>query len=152
MPERHRLLALLLPLLSWAAGPVHARNKEVVVQMLNSGKDGPMVFEPAFVRVNVGDTVVFMPTQRGAHNTASLLVPPGAKPWNGPFDQEFRVRIEHEGVYLYVCTPHKAMGMVGVIQAGKPVNLAAAQEAARKAAAGFAMGKERFEKALAQVK
>lgn len=42
--------------------------------------------------------------------------------------------------------------MVGVIQAGKPVNLAAAREAAKKESAGFAMGKDRFDKALALVK
>jgi pseudoazurin len=121
--------------------------------MLNTGKDGSsMVFEPAFVRVAVGDTVVFKPTQVGGHNSASLLVPPGATAWNGAFDKETRVRIEREGVYLYACTPHKVMAMVGVIQAGKPVNLAAARDSAQKAAAGFAMNKDRFDKALAQVK
>jgi hypothetical protein len=44
------------------------------------------------------------------------------------------------------------MGMVGVIQAGKPVNLAAARAAATKEQAMFALGNDRFDKALAQVK
>ena len=123
-----------------------------VVAMLNSGKDGPMVFEPSFVRVAVGDTVIFKPVQPGGHNAMSLLVPDGAQSFNGAIDQETRVKIEREGVYLYACQPHKPMGMVGVIQAGKPVNLAAARAAATKEQAGFALGKDRFDKALAQVK
>jgi pseudoazurin len=123
-----------------------------VVAMLNSGRDGPMVFEPSFVRVAVGDTVIFKPVQPGGHNAMSLLVPDGAQSFNGGIDQETRVKIEREGVYLYACQPHKPMGMVGVIQAGKPVNLAAARAAATKEQAGFALGKDRFDKALAQVK
>lgn len=129
-----------------------AQAKDVVVNMLNTGHEGSMVFEPSYVKVAVGDTVVFKPAQPGGHNTASLLVPAGATPWSGAFDKETRVKIDKEGVYLYYCQPHKVMGMVGVIQAGKPVNLAAAREAAKKESAGFAVGKNRFDKALALVK
>ncbi len=153
MNPRLRPALLSFVLWPWLPTPSRAQGKEVVIHMLNTGKDGSsMVFEPAFVRVAVGDTVVFKPTQVGGHNSASLLVPPGATAWNGAFDKETRVRIEREGVYLYACTPHKVMAMVGVIQAGKPVNLAAARDSAQKAAAGFAMNKDRFDKALAQVK
>lgn len=152
MNPRLRPALLSFALWPWLPTPALAQGKEVVVNMLNSSKDGPMVFEPAFVRVAVGDTVVFKPVQPGGHNSASVLVPPGAAAWTGPFDKETRVKIEREGVYLYACTPHKVMGMVGVIQAGKPVNLAAAREAAKKEAATFAMGKDRFDHALAQVK
>jgi pseudoazurin len=125
---------------------------DVVVKMLNQGKSGPMAFEPAYVKVNVGDTVVFEPAEKGAHYAASTLVPAGAKPFKGLPDQVFKVKIEREGVYLYVCEPHATMGMVGVIQAGKPVNLADARAAATKSSASFVMGKDRYEKALALVK
>lgn len=130
--------------------PAHAA--EHIVKMLNTGKDGAMVFEPAFVKAAVGDTVVFSPTDKAAHNSASLLLPAGAKPWKGAPDTEVKVKLEKEGVYLYACEPHKVMGMVGVIQAGKPVNLAEAKAAAAKESATFAIGKDRFDKALAQSK
>jgi pseudoazurin len=78
-----------------------------VVSMLNTGKEGAMVFEPSYVRVAVGDTVIFKPLQPGGHNAMSLLVPDGAQPFNGGIDQEPRVKIEREGVYLYLCQPHK---------------------------------------------
>ena len=134
----------------WAAASTHAADH--TVQMLNTGKDGSMVFEPAFLRVAVGDTVVFTPTQKGAHYSATLLVPDGARPWKGAVDQEHRVKIEKEGLYLYACEPHKMMGMVGVVQAGKAINLAQAKAVATKEQAGFAIGKDRFDKALALVK
>lgn len=129
-----------------------AQAADHTVKMLSSGKDGAMVFEPAFVKVAVGDTVIFTPTEKAAHNSASLLVPPGATGWKSDPDKEFKIKIEKEGVYLYACQPHKMMGMVGVIQAGKPVNLADAKAVAAKEQAAFAMGKDRFDKALAQAK
>ena len=111
-----------------------------------------MVFEPSYVKAAVGDTIVFQSTEKGAHQSMSLLVPTGAKTWNGPMDADFKVKVEKEGVYLYSCLPHKAMGMVGVIQVGQPTNLAEAKAAATKEQAGFAMNKTRFDMALAKVK
>lgn len=131
---------------------VSAAPANIIVKQLNKGKEGDMVFEPAFVRAAVGDTIVFQPTEKGAHQSMSLLVPTGATPWNGPMDAEFKLKVEKEGVYLYACLPHKAMGMVGVIQVGKPLNLKEAKEAAKKEQAGFAMNKTRFDTALANVK
>lgn len=139
--------------LIWIAVPTPASAADHVVKMLNTGKDGgPMAFEPSFVKVAVGDTVTFKPTEVGAHYSVSLLTPVGAKPWRGMADKELKVKVEKEGVYLYYCEPHKPMGMVGVIQAGKPVNLAEAKVVAKKEQAGFALGKDRFDKALALVK
>lgn len=147
-----RLIASTASLIGALALSHTAHAAEHVVKMLNTGKDGTMVFEPSFVKAAVGDTVVFTPTEKAAHNSASLLLPAGAKPWKGAPDTEVKVKLEKEGVYLYACEPHKVMGMVGVIQAGKPVNLADAKAAAAKEQAAFAMGKDRFDKALAQAK
>lgn len=120
--------------------------------MRNQGKEGTMVFGSSFVRAAVDDTVVFEPTQVGAHYAASLVVPAGAKTWRGEVDKEFRVKLDNEGVCAYVCEPHKIMGMVGVIQVGKPVNLAAVRAVTTKEQSTWAMNKDRFDKALAQVK
>lgn len=136
--------------LAAAAAPSLAA--EFTVKMLNTGKDGPMVFEPSYVKVAVGDTVTFVPAEKGAHYSVSMLQPAGAKPWRGMPDQELKVKFDKEGLYLYACEPHKALGMVGIIQAGKPVNLAEAKTMAAKEQATFALGKTRFDLALAQVK
>lgn len=133
-----------------AAAPGHGA--EITVEMLNAGKDGPTVSEPSFVKVAVGDTVVFVPTEKGAHYSVSPLQPAGAKPWRGTPGQEFKIRIDREGLYLYACEPHRTRRMVGVIQAGKPVNLAEAKALAAKEQATFALGKTRFDLAFAQVR
>ena len=41
------------------------------VKMLNSGADGFMVFEPAVMKISVGDTINFEATDM-AHNSASI--------------------------------------------------------------------------------
>ena len=41
------------------------------VTMLNQGTDGVMVFEPSVLKISVGDTVTFKPTNPG-HNSASI--------------------------------------------------------------------------------
>lgn len=150
MKYKHSVSPLLLSLTLLVSAPAHTA--EHVVNMLNTGKEGTMVFEPSFVKATVGDTIIFKPTQKGAHNSASLLVPSGAKTWKSSPDAEFKVSVDKEGVYLYACEPHKVMGMVGVIQAGKPVNLEEAKKTAAAEQAKFSLNKDRFDKALANVK
>ena len=44
---------------------------EVEVKMLNKGAEGLMVFEPALVKIEPGDTVKFVATDKG-HNAESI--------------------------------------------------------------------------------
>ena len=96
---------------------------EYEVKMLNFGAEGGMVFEPGFLRVEVGDTINFIATDI-SHNTESIagLIPEGAQGWSGTINENVSVVIDKEGVYVYQCTPHLILGMVGVIQAGESVN------------------------------
>ena len=94
------------------------------VKMLNKGEAGAMVFEPAFLNVAVGDTVVFLPTDKG-HNAESIkgMLPDGVDKFKSKMNKEFSITLEVEGVYGIKCTPHYTMGMVALIQVGDPVNL-----------------------------
>ena len=67
-------------------------------------------------------------------NAESLpgMAPAGAASFKGKIDEEFTVKFTREGVYGYKCLPHLGMGMVGVIQVGKPGNKAAVATAAQK--------------------
>ena len=115
-----------------AAAPAAA--KEYQVKMLNKGSDGSlMVFEPAYLKVAPGDSVKFLATQKG-HNAESLpgMAPAGAAAFKGKIDEEITVKFTKEGVYGYKCLPHLGMGMVGVIQVGKPGNKAAVITATQK--------------------
>ena len=94
------------------------------VQMLNTGSDGVMVFEPAVLSINPGDSVTFKATNPG-HNSESMegMMPEGAEGWQGGMGQEVTVTFDQDGVYVYQCTPHLMMAMVGVIKVGSGSNL-----------------------------
>lgn len=101
-----------------AARPVWAATTHTV-QMLNVDPDDRkkrMVFAPRILVVQPGDTVVFEPTDRG-HNSAAIdnMLPDGAEPWNGRINEEVEVTLDQPGFYGYICPPHQAMGMVGLV-------------------------------------
>jgi len=102
------------------------------VKMLNKGADGQaMVFEPAFLQIEVGDTVTFVPTDKG-HNAEVIkgLLPEGGTEFKGKINEEISVTFDVAGAYGYKCLPHFGMGMVGLIVVGDdPANLAAIEDA-----------------------
>jgi pseudoazurin len=101
------------------------------VKMLNKGADGQaMVFEPAFLKVQPGDTVRFIPTDKG-HDAQSIdgMLPAGAEPFKGKMSQEVAVTFQTPGVYGFRCSPHFGMGMVGLVEVGdSSANLDAARQ------------------------
>ena len=141
----------VVPAIALALFSIGASAAEHQVKMANNGKDGIMAFEPTFLKVAKGDTVKFVKVDP-SHNSASVIVPAGATAWKGKMDEEIVVSMNQEGVYVYVCDPHKTMGMAGVIQVGNAVNLDAAKQESEKLSKGFVMNKDRLSKALAQIK
>jgi pseudoazurin len=93
---------------------------EYEVQMLNKGTDKQtMVFDPPFLHVQPGDTVRFVPTDKG-HNAEAIpgMIPMGAEAFKGKASEEIAVTLTVPGIYGYRCTPHFGMGMVGLIEVG----------------------------------
>ena len=120
--------ALALAAAASASGAAAADYK---VQMKTQGAGGGfMVFEPAYLAVQPGDTVTFTPTDPG-HNAVSVegMTPEGAQPFAGKLNEELKVAFTTPGVYGYECTPHYQLGMVGVVVVGPkpPANLAQAK-------------------------
>ena len=92
---------------------------EIEVKMLNKGSDGEkMVFEPALIRASVGDTITFLPTDKG-HMAASMkgMMPDGGK-FKGKTNKPVSYEVTAEGLYGVKCTPHMANGMVAIIAVG----------------------------------
>ncbi|TJV69892.1 MAG: pseudoazurin, partial [Mesorhizobium sp.] len=71
-----------------------------VVQMLNKGEKGAMVFQPAFVQAAPGDTVRFVPTDK-THDAQSIkgMIPDSAEPFKGKMNEEITVTLTQDGVY-----------------------------------------------------
>jgi len=111
-----------------AAGAANAA--EIEVKMLNKGAEGVMVFEPALVKINPGDTVKFVATDKG-HNAEIIetMVPDGAKGFVGKMNEDLTVTFDKPGVYGYKCKPHYGMGMVGLVVVGDAANVDQAKAA-----------------------
>ena len=124
--------------------------EEHIVKMLNSGKDGMMVFEPAVLSINKGDTVKFVATDM-AHNSASVMTPAGATTWNGAMSKDVSVTLNSEGVYVYECTPHAMMAMVGVIKVGNASVDEATKLFADQYKSKFVMNQDRLDKYLSEL-
>jgi pseudoazurin len=118
-------IAAALAVLALAAPGMAA---EVEVKMLNKGAEGPMVFEPSLVEIAPGDTVKFLPTDKG-HNAETIkgMLPEGVQPFVGKMGQEVTVTFDKPGVYGYRCKPHYGMGMVGLVVVGDAGNADAAK-------------------------
>jgi pseudoazurin len=125
-------------------------SEEYEVKMLNFGNDGSMVFEPGFLKVNVGDTVNFKSVDM-AHNSESStgLIPVNASGWKGNINEDISITLTEEGVYVYQCTPHLILGMVGVIQVGSPTNIDQIKE--NLGSLTFAVNAERLQGYIDQV-
>ncbi len=123
------------------------------VHMMTMGTSGMMVFEPAVLKVAVGDTVNFIATNP-SHNSESVegLSPEGAATWKGAISQPVSVTVDKEGVYVYECQPHAMMAMVGVIVAGNPVNLDAIKAASGDLKSKFVANQDRLDTYLAEIK
>jgi pseudoazurin len=128
--KRYLSILGLATVLGVLAAAPSAGAAEHEVKMLNRGTaGGTMVFEPAFLQIAPGDTVRFVPTDRG-HDVKTIegMLPEGAAALDSGMSQELVVTFETEGVYGYKCVPHQAMGMVGLVVVGDPAaNLDAAR-------------------------
>ena len=68
--------------------------------------------------INVGDTIEWLPKNEG-HNVEFLKGPKmNSLPTSSKIDEVHSVVFKFPGVYLYGCTPHGNMGMLGLIIVG----------------------------------
>ncbi len=98
-------------------------SKEVIVEMLNKREDGQkMVYSEDVVKIDTGDSIKWVTTSKG-HNVEFVAGPSGATlPKKSGLNKEVTIKFDTPGVYLYVCTPHKVMGMIGLVVVGNDVS------------------------------
>ncbi|MGB1953663.1 MAG: plastocyanin/azurin family copper-binding protein [Candidatus Puniceispirillum sp.] len=87
---------------------------DVTIEMLNKDADGnKMVYSQEIVQINSGDTVIWVPTSKG-HNVEIIASPNGMK-YKSKNNKEAKITFDQPGIYYYWCTPHKGMGMIGLV-------------------------------------
>lgn len=95
--------------------PTFAAN--MTIEMLNKDADGnKMVFSDEIALIDVGDTITWVPTAKG-HNVEMISSPNNTK-LKSKNGKEVQVTFEESGIYYYWCTPHKGMGMIGLVVVG----------------------------------
>ena len=106
------LLLTVIFLSSLFSGSVFA--KTVEVEMLNRSGKNIMVFSKRVVNINSGDNIFWKSTDKG-HNVEFVTVPDGVKGFKSKIGKNANYTFTKPGVYLYQCTPHKMMGMIGIV-------------------------------------
>ena len=115
-----RLFSLTVTLLASFLVSAAVFAADIEVKMLNKDADGnKMVFEPMLIVAEKGDTVTFLPTEKG-HMAASIkgMLPDGIKKFKGKINKPVSIVVSEDGLYGVKCTPHLANGMVALIAVG----------------------------------
>ena len=107
--------------------PASVNASDMTIQMLNKDIDSKKrnIYSPALIQIELGDTVKWVATDRG-HNVEFVrgAVPEGVKPFRSALGKDVSYTFSTPGAYVYKCTPHYGLGMVGIIIVGEtPDNL-----------------------------
>ena len=92
-----------------------AANHEL--EMLNKLGKERMVFSKKIISIALNDDVSWKSVDKG-HNVQFIGMPDGAKKYKSKISKDASYKFEKPGIYLYQCTPHKAMGMIGIVVVG----------------------------------
>lgn len=114
-----KALALIMSVFGFVFFANLAYAKDVSVDMLNKRADGQkMVYSQDIVNIDVGDTITWKPKSKG-HNVQIIAAPEGFDiPKKSKNNKEVTIKFDVPGIYYYLCTPHKAMGMIGLVVVG----------------------------------
>ena len=114
-----KALAFFASIIFALAGSANA----MTIKMLNKDDAGnKMVYSEELARVDVGETITWVPSSKG-HNVEWIVGPDGAElPKKSKNGKEVSMTFEVPGIYYYWCTPHKGMGMIGLVVVGDDVS------------------------------
>ena len=95
--------------------------EDATVEMWNKDPDDKkrkMVFSQEIVTIEAGESVTWLATDKG-HNVELIDCPEGYDlPKKSKLSKDVTLTFDQEGVYVYVCTPHASMGMIGIVVVG----------------------------------
>ena len=89
----------------------------ISIEMLNKDANGNrMVYSQEVAKIDIGDTVTWLPASKG-HNV-EIITSPNKMKFKSKNGKEAKITFDTPGIYYYWCTPHKSMGMIGLIVVG----------------------------------
>ena len=79
--------------------------------------DERRVFSPKVLNIDINDTIVWKAIDKG-HNIEFVSIPEGAEMFKSKKSEDVKFKFTIPGIYLYQCSPHKTLGMIGFIIVG----------------------------------
>ena len=89
----------------------------IEIDMLNKLEKEKMVYSIKIARVDIGDTIIWKSVDKG-HNVEFVEMPNGVEKFKSKLSKDAEYKFDIPGIYLYVCSPHKSMGMIGLVVVG----------------------------------
>ena len=89
----------------------------IEIDMLNKLEKEKMVYSIKVAKVDIGDTIIWKSVDKG-HNVEFVEMPEGVEKFKSKISKDAEYKFEIPGIYLYICTHHKAMGMIGLVVVG----------------------------------
>ena len=87
------------------------------IEMLNKLEKEKMLFSKKVIKIDINDEVLWKSVDKG-HNVEFIGMPDGALKYKSKHSKDAVYKFSKAGIYLYQCTPHKAMGMIGIVIVG----------------------------------
>jgi pseudoazurin len=87
------------------------------IEMLNKLGKEKMVYSEKVISIKVNDEITWKSVDKG-HNVEFIGMPKGVSKFKSKISKDAKFKFVKSGVYLYQCTPHKAMGMIGLVIVG----------------------------------
>ena len=102
--------------ITFVSSTAHSANMSI--DMLNKLGKERMVYSVDVAKIDVGDTITWLPASRG-HNVHFIAGPDGWKlPKKSKYNKKVAITFDTPGMYLYQCTPHAGMGMIALVVVG----------------------------------
>ena len=99
----------------------HAIAENYTVEMLNKLGKERMVYSEKVLSIKVNDEITWKSVDKG-HNVEFIGMPKGVSKYKSKISKDAKYTFTQPGIYLYQCTPHKAMGMIGLVVVGEDKN------------------------------
>ena len=95
----------------------HVIAESHTLEMLNKLGKERMIFSKKVISINLNDDITWKSVDKG-HNVEFIGMPKGVAKYKSKISKEANYTFAKPGIYLYQCTPHKAMGMIGLVIVG----------------------------------
>ena len=94
-----------------------SHGKTIEIDMLNKLGKEKMVYSIKVAKLDLNDKIIWKHVSKG-HNVEFIGMPKGVKKFKTKINKKAEYEFKKPGIYLYQCTPHKAMGMIGIVVVG----------------------------------